>query len=239
METAQSISILVPVWNDWDSVRILCAEIAAAVPAKVWLVDDGSSHGPALLDLPNCVKIIRLREHHGHQRAIAAGLGYLQTHGLTGKAVVVMDGDGEDLVRDVARLIDVWKQDPNRSVAALRRKRKVSWLFRLGNAAYRGLFWLVTGRRFNFGNFLLLTPEAVAALCASPGTTRHLAASVLRLKLPYSTIRADRGQRYCGRSRMSWLALGRHAYSAFAVYFGFPGASVTPTECARELIARA
>jgi hypothetical protein len=237
-----SISILVPVWNDWECAQLLCREIISVLPAQgihpaIWLVDDGSSEAFAEPGLPDGVSIIRLRKHYGHQRAIAAGLGQLQHTGQVGEAVVVMDGDGEDSVHDLPRMFSEWKKNPQQVVVALRRKRESKLLFRLGYALYRVLFFVATGHRFNFGNFVLLPPSAVETLCASPYTTRHLAASVLRLKLPYRGVVTDRGRRYFGHSRMSWQGLVRHALAAFAVYFGLSRTVATPTDCARELIA--
>ena len=98
--------ILMPVFNDWDSVSLLLDELDGvltqeALPAEVLLVDDGSVAAvPEALRSKQLkwikkVDILHLRRNLGHQRAIAIGLAFIDATRRSG-TVVVMDGDGED-----------------------------------------------------------------------------------------------------------------------------------------------
>jgi len=111
---AADLLILMPVFNDWESVEQLMSRLGAVLDeaslrASVLLVDDGSAQPPpeglgthvscGIVDL----SIVRLRRNLGHQRAIAIGLGVAYDD-YPPLPVVIMDADGEDRPEDVPRL---------------------------------------------------------------------------------------------------------------------------------------
>ncbi|HWP56673.1 MAG TPA: glycosyltransferase [Candidatus Acidoferrales bacterium] len=98
--------ILMPIFNDWEAAALLLpaldGELAQnGLEAEVILVDDASPAPPPprLADGPfaaiKTVDILGLRRNLGHQRAIAVGLAFVEANRPC-RAVVVMDGDGED-----------------------------------------------------------------------------------------------------------------------------------------------
>src|SRR5262245_65447283 len=104
-----------PVYNDWDALRLLLPALANELSANglraaVLLVDDGSTVlSPKNLGDENyssieSIDILHLRRNVGHQRAIAIGLCYIAAN-CPCQHVVIMDSDGEDDPRDVPRLI--------------------------------------------------------------------------------------------------------------------------------------
>src|SRR5262245_60133788 len=104
----------IPVFNDWVAVERMLAELDGVVaqlaePVSVLLVDDGSSEpAPRALSFqPRAlrrVQVLPLRRNLGHQRAIALGLTHVHAEHPC-RAVVVMDGDGEDAPADVPKLL--------------------------------------------------------------------------------------------------------------------------------------
>ena len=114
-----SVWIFIPVYNDWESVRLLLPAVAKAIgttpdPWRVLLVDDGSSMpAPAFsAALPVAgVSILHLQRNVGHQRAICIGLCHLYEHSRA-RRIVVMDGDGEDDPEDIPRLVAAVKEGP-------------------------------------------------------------------------------------------------------------------------------
>ena len=97
--------ILIPVFNDWDSVALLIPALdqslaATSRTAELILVDDYSVARPENLSINEPLSAIRsidvltLARNLGHQRAIAIGLSYVAMR-RPSRAVVVMDGDGE------------------------------------------------------------------------------------------------------------------------------------------------
>src|SRR5579872_2217434 len=114
VERRASLAILIPNFNDWESLRLLLPQLDRAMQGlgqqvSVLVVDDACTE-PMPEDWPgqnfnaiDSVEILHLRSNQGHQRAIALGLYHL--HEFTdADAVVVMDGDGEDRPEDLPEL---------------------------------------------------------------------------------------------------------------------------------------
>ena len=84
---AGGLLVLMPVYNDWESLQKLLArleEVAGGLgrPVDVLVVDDGSTDPPparieAQLRAIRSVRVLELRRNLGHQRAIAIGLAYV------------------------------------------------------------------------------------------------------------------------------------------------------------------
>jgi polyisoprenyl-phosphate glycosyltransferase len=225
------IIIVMPVYEDWESAGILCRaidECLTAFPriaATVLLVDDGSRRtqpdnfpGQVLTTIQS-IKVLRLRRNLGHQRAIAVALAHVQQK-LPGDAALIMDADGEDRPEDIPRLVKAFEMsDSPVTVFAERGRRIESLSFKLFYGCYRLLHRVLTGRTIRFGNFSLLPRQHIDSIVAYPELWNHYAAAVLKARFPYTTLRADRGKRLHGNSKMSFVGLVVHGLSAlFASY---------------------
>jgi polyisoprenyl-phosphate glycosyltransferase len=225
------IIIIMPVYEDWESAGELCSAIDntlmhhPAIAASVLLVDDGSSR-PESSHLASCVpramrsiQVLRLRRNLGHQRAIAVALAYVQQK-IPDVAVLIMDADGEDRPEDIPRLVEVVGDSAHPvTVFAERGRRMETISFKAFYGCYRLLHRMLTGRTIRFGNFSLLPRQHVDSIVAYPELWNHYAAAVLKARLPYTTIRADRGKRLRGKSKMNFVGLVIHGLSAlFASY---------------------
>jgi len=229
MTPPASIGLLIPVYDDWEAAALLCYELdrvcagLTTAALRVYLVDDGSPTAPAgsaFAVPPNhlgAIQSIRLRRNVGHQRAIALGLAYLYDR-TDLDAVVVMDGDGEDRPADAVHLIERYLSDPTRIVFAARRRRLEGRLFKLGYAAYRVCHRVLTGIEVRIGNFSIVPRHLVGAVAASSESWSHYAASVVKARLPFTTVPMDRGERLAGRSRMNYVTLVSHGLSAISVF---------------------
>ena len=224
-----SVAILIPVFDDWEASALLCRELdraCARIPAAavdVYLVNDGSSAAPAAGDFAwplvslGSINAVRLRRNVGHQRAIALGLAYL--YDRTGaSAVLVMDGDGEDKPRDAVALIERHLSDPGKAIFAARRRRLEGWLFQTAYALYRLCHLVLTGLPVRIGNFSIVPRQQVAAIVVSTEAWSHYAASVVKARLPMTTVPMDRGERLAGRSTMNYVRLVTHGLSAISVF---------------------
>ena len=222
--------IAMPVYEDWESAALLCealhAELAPLtdVQATILLVDDGSTRQTGANLAPanhphNRVWVLRLRRNLGHQRAIAVALAYIHEK-IACEAVIVMDADGEDRPAEIPRLIQSYGKSTFPVTIFVERGRRIESLtFKAYYQIYRFLHFLLTGRGIRFGNFSLMPAEHLASIVAFPELWNHFAAAVLKAQLPYSTIRADRGRRLRGKSRMKFVSLVIHGLSAlFAGY---------------------
>ena len=104
------LSIVVPIYNEEESINALCANITKALSGtgidyELILVDDGSSdHSYVLLKSiasdDSRIKVIRFRRNFGQTAAMAAGFD-----SATGRVVVPMDGDLQNDPTDIPRLL--------------------------------------------------------------------------------------------------------------------------------------
>jgi polyisoprenyl-phosphate glycosyltransferase len=152
----EAIVVLLPLYNDWDSLRLLLAQLDAelarkGIVARALVVDDGSPDQPADLfswgpfESLARVEVLTLRRNLGHQRAIAIGLAYVADH-IDGRCVVVMDSDGEDSPADVPRLLARFDQEAaSKIVFAERTSRSESLIFMVFYLLYKWLHFLLTG----------------------------------------------------------------------------------------------
>jgi len=224
------VAIVVPVLNDAESLEHLISALdqqAGLQPyaLHILVVDDGSfpplagrlephrRGGGAVARL----RVVTAPTNLGHQRAIALGL--VEASAIPDLfATVVMDADGEDRPEDVARLLQFADEHPDCILLAQRSKRSEGLIFKTFYALYRCAFYLFTGRNIHFGNFCLIPAKFLRAITHSPATWNNLAASLMRARLPTSLIKSERGVRYAGRSKMTFVSLAIHGLSAISVY---------------------
>lgn len=223
-----NLTILVPVYNDWESVHALISMLEEAFdPLGVLpfylLVDDASQFPPdALSRLEKSIlertEILVLKCNLGHQRAIAVGLASIQGK-ISLDAVIIMDGDGEDQPIDAIRLWQEFQESQTPEVVfAQRTRRSEGLVFRSGYLAYRILHRALTGKKIQFGNFSLIPGETLRRLVAVNSLWRHYAASVVASKVPYKMIHSNRGKRIHGESTMNLSSLVEHGLAAISVY---------------------
>ena len=223
------LAIVTPVFDDWDAFQRLVVELgdncaAAGQPVELIVVDDGSNapFDAARLALPrggaiSAVTILHLALNLGSQRAIAVGLTEAAAEPDL-EAVLVMDGDGEDRPADVPRLLARHAAEPAAVILARRSRRSESATFRAGLWVYKRLFSILAGQTVDFGNFSLLPIAAVRRLTHMPELWNNLPAAVMRSRLPYRLEPTERGRRYAGESKMTWVNLVIHGMSALSVY---------------------
>ena len=220
--------VVIPVFDDWDAVARVLADLdqqlaGGAGPVAVLLVDDGST-APApdrLRFEPRHlvrVEVLPVRRNLGHQRAIALGLTFAYEHRPC-RAVVVMDGDGEDAPSDVPKLITALEAaPPATAVFAARSRRSEGPWFALGYVAYKGIHRVLTGRKVEVGNFSILPWALLERLVGVSEIWNHYAAAVYKARLPVVQVPVARAPRLAGRSRMGFVALVAHGLSAISVF---------------------
>ena len=221
--------ILIPVYNDWNSVKLLIEKIDNVLVtsdqiASIFIVDDHSSDllSNNLIDYNlsqiSMIHVLTLKRNLGHQRAIAIGLTHLYAE-YELDAVVIMDGDGEDIPDDIPRLIEKSKNEGNEKIVfAERYKRSESIVFKFFYMLYRVMHKILTGITVKVGNFSIIPTLHLATLTVSSEMWNHYTASVFLAKIPYSTILTTRGNRLAGKSQMNFVNLILHGFSAISVF---------------------
>jgi polyisoprenyl-phosphate glycosyltransferase len=222
------IVIVIPVFNDSASLRILIEQLAAVFSERLsdvflLIVDDGSV--PPLADLAGAelksafqCRILTLKRNVGHERAIAIGIS-AAVHDDLADTLAIMDADGEDNPADVPRLIAA-ADDPERMTIAVgeRRKRNERVLFRVFYHLYRILFLVLTGHQIRFGNLSAMRIAAARRLADMSELWLSLPATILRSHYPIALVPTERSRRLHGQSHMSIVSLVVFGLSAVAVF---------------------
>jgi glycosyltransferase involved in cell wall biosynthesis len=196
----------------------------SALEADVLLVDDGSTASPsvefgegAYVALKR-IEVLALRRNIGHQRAIAVALAFAYERRRP-DTLLIMDGDGEDAPSDVPRLVARLAETQGTSIIFAARQRRVESLgFRLFYTLYRLAHRVLTGIPVRVGNFSAVPGSLVGRLVVVSELWNHYAAAVFKARLPHESIPTTRARRLFGRSRMNFVALVAHGFSALSVH---------------------
>lgn len=219
--------ILIPVYDDWDSLNSLIPEIDKNVSTPdcsvdILVCDDGSNQSvsafrPEGLKHIQKIEVLSLRRNQGHQRAIAIGLSFLEANRAY-DCVIVMDGDGEDKPSDLVRLFNEWKLNPTSIFFAERAHRTENLRFRIFYRLYRRLFYLLTNRTVQEGNFSLLPWKRLRQLVVVSEIWNNYSAGIKKSRIPYQYVRCDRGKRLKGESKLNFYGLVLHGFSSISVF---------------------
>jgi polyisoprenyl-phosphate glycosyltransferase len=222
----KKIKILIPVYNDWQSVFKLLENINLEVSTldfefSVIIVNDASTESrPELLaDLDNLksIQVINMRENRGHARCNAAGLKYINEREQF-DYVIPMDGDGEDRPEELSLLIEKIKDYQDIVITANRVKRSEGLLFKLCYLAHKYLTFIFTGQTIKFGNYTCLPTSIVCKMVDESATWSSFSGSLSKITKDRQSISSIRGTRYFGPSKMSFVNLLKHSLSIIAVF---------------------
>lgn len=224
-----SIIIVIPVFNDWESLSILVRRIdeilySENINAEIYLLNDGSTISfQGILKISetkaiNQIYILDLTRNLGHQRAIAVGLAYIEAN-IDCQAIVVMDSDGEDDPKDIPKLVSKCSEEKfSKIVFARRTQRSETLLFRLFYIIYKSLFILFTGEHIEMGNFSIIPFDSLRRIVVVSEICNHYAAGILKARIPFVTVPCKRSSRITGRSKMNFVSLIMHGLSAISIY---------------------
>ena len=220
------IKILIPVYNDWQSVFNLIKTINSQVLSlndelSVIIVNDASTENrpefSADLNNLKSIQIINMKENKGHARCNAAGLKYINEK-VDFDYVIPMDGDGEDRPEELSLLIKKIKEYPDTVVTANRVKRSEGIIFKSCYILHKYLTFIFTGQSIKFGNFVCLPKSAVNKMVNEKSVWSSFSGSVVKLFHIRKSIPSIRGRRYFGPSKMNFINLLKHSLSIIAVF---------------------
>jgi glycosyltransferase involved in cell wall biosynthesis len=137
------VSIVLPVFEEEESLRPLLREIRAAMdavgdPYEIVAVDDGSGDGSlaalraAAADCPG-LRVLSTPRRSGQSAALAAGF-----RASRGAVVVTLDADLQNDPGDIPRLLEVLEGDCD-MVSGVRETRRDDWLRRLSSRLANGV----------------------------------------------------------------------------------------------------
>ena len=224
--TSRRLTVVMPVYNDWQSAALLIRDIGLAMADSgyeitIVAVDDGSIETPpATLD-PGpgiaAIECLLLAANIGHQRAIAVGLMAVAER-LDTDLVAVMDSDGEDRPAELRAMVERADGEAHRAIVAQRSERSESVFFKTFYALYTRVFRLLTGQRIAFGNFTVLQPAQVRRVIGNAHIWNNFPAALLHSRIAVDYVPTKRGKRYAGQSRMNFIGLVTHGLGAISVH---------------------
>ena len=220
------IKILIPVYNDFQSVSKLIKDINSATSNlnedfSIIIVNDASTEKTDIdisnLDKINLIKVINIKDNQGHARCIATGLRHIHENEEF-DYVIPMDGDGEDRAEEIVKFVEFLKYDNKKPVVGERIKRSEGIIFKISYNIHKLITFIFTGQSIKFGNYTFLPKTTVEKMVNEKATWSSFSGSLAKLEKNRSTIPSVRGVRYFGPSKMSFYNLIKHSLSIIAVF---------------------
>jgi polyisoprenyl-phosphate glycosyltransferase len=212
-----------PVFFDVDAYVLLRARILEFLGARspefsgvrFVAIDDSGGLDDQVARLDACadVTVIAPPFNLGHQGALVYGLRALAGRVADDDWVVTLDADGEDRPEDLQRLLQPLLDEPQNTrkvVLARRTKRRETLVFKVMYLFFRILFRTLTGALIQTGNYAAYRGWLVRHVLKHPHFDMCYSSTFLSLGLSVTDVPCERGTRYAGESRMSYVKLIMH-----------------------------
>lgn len=226
MRYTNSLSVVIPIYNDEEVIGELLRRLTAVVEDivgeyEIILVDDGSrDHSWKIMQQERAqrthLRIARLSRNFGQQNAIAAGLSL-----TTKELIVLMDSDLQDRPEDIPLLIDALLADKEATMAIAQwEERKDSRM----KIAVSRLFQRVSNRITDIhqmprlGIFRVMKKSVVDELRNFPERTATAVSLLYYIGHKYVAVPLKRDARFAGKSGYN---LSKMLSLTFARIFSF------------------
>ena len=222
----KKVIILIPVFNDWDSLKKLIDEINENIKDfkdinfECLIVNDASTVDRPKLIKPNHIKsfeILNMKKNKGHARCNAFGIRYIFQNKQFDH-LILMDGDGEDRPVEIKSLINTANEKENISVVAKRVKRSEGPFFQFLYQVHKLITIIFTGKKIDFGNYSILIKKDIEKIYSEASLWSSFSGTVKKNIKKINEINSFRGLRYFGPSQMSLFKLLIHSFSIIAVF---------------------
>jgi len=220
------IKILIPVYNDWQSLTKLVNQINSLFlneenEISIVVVNDASNHDRInennSLENIHSFKILNMKINQGHARCIATGLKYIFEK-EDFDYIIPMDGDGEDRPEEIKDFINQIKNSNGKPIIGLRVKRSESLLFQICYKVHKLITFTFTGKTIKFGNFTCLPKNTVEKMINEKATWNSFSGALTKIENDLISIPSIRGSRYFGPSKMNFYNLIKHSLSIISVF---------------------
>ena len=220
------IKILIPVYNDWQSVSKLieeidCLLIGPEFKISVIIVNDASNHDRDSEDRNfeniHSIQILNMKINLGHARCIATGLKYIYEK-EDFDYVIPMDGDGEDRPEEIIEFLNQIKKSNEKPLVGERIKRSENLIFKICYQIHKLITLTFTGKSIKFGNYTCLSKPTVEKMINEKATWNSFSGALTKVENDLIKIPSIRGTRYFGPSKMSFSNLLNHSLSIISVF---------------------
>ena len=222
----KKIKILIPIYNDWESLVKLLDQINESlyefnqIEVECIIINDASTRSAPILTKPSNIKLLKVMnmiENKGHARCNAFGIRYLILNEKF-DYLILMDGDGEDRPVEIKSFLNEISAKPSNSIVAKRVKRSEGLFFKLLYQMHKIITYIFTGKKINFGNYSCLTKKDVEQISSKASLWSSYSGTVKKYIKNLKEINSTRGLRYFGPSKMSLFNLILHSFSIIAVF---------------------
>jgi glycosyltransferase involved in cell wall biosynthesis len=229
MKSTQSLSIVIPVYNDEDVLDELVRRLIPVAESlsddyEVIFIDDGSKDQSwkVLMELQKnhpTLRIIKLARNFGQSNSTAAGLDH-----AAGDIIVIMDSDLQDRPEDIPKLIQ--SMEDNDTDMAI-----VKWLSRkdtFSKIFVSRIFHTVSNRITNLhyepglGVFRVMRRSVLDQIKSIPETTGTILSLMYWSGFEYSIVELQRDARYAGASGYNLRKMLKLAADRIFSYSRFP-----------------
>jgi glycosyltransferase involved in cell wall biosynthesis len=203
-----SLSIVVPCYNEADVIRQTHARLSTALQAtgldyEIVYVNDGSEDNTLailreLQVADDRVRVVSFARNFGHQVAVTAGVEF-----TTGDAVVLIDADLQDPPELIQEMVRMWA-DGNQVVYGVRKSRSGESAFKLLTAKF---FYRIINSISDVkippdtGDFRLMDRRVVNVLKNMPERDRFLRGMVSWIGFRQTPLHYARSERVAGGSK--------------------------------------
>ncbi len=219
------LSLVIPVYNEVDSLVPLVAEIDEALgaygtPYEIVFVDDGSSDGSfaamkELAETRDDVRVVKLRRNFGKAAALAHGFAAAR-----GDTIVTMDGDRQDDPGEIPRLVapladgydlvSGWKQSRQDPLNKTLPSRFFNWTVRRASG--------VPIHDFNCG-LKAYRREVVETISVYGELHRYIPVVASQAGFGVTEVKVSHRRRTAGRSKYGWQRYMRGYLDLLTVMF--------------------
>jgi dolichol-phosphate mannosyltransferase len=221
------LSVVVPVYNEADTLSELYDRITAAVegvPFELVFSDNASTDGTAealreLAERDERVRVVLLSRNFGHQASLTAALTE-----ASGDAIVMLDGDLQDPPELIPEMVDRWRAGAD-VISMVRTMRPGETRFKRWSARW---FYRVLDRLTDLdvpqdaGDFRLLDRRALDALLAMPERARFLRGMSVWIGFNQEQMPYRRDPRYAGETKYPLRSLFSFSLDGIASFSDVP-----------------
>lgn len=230
MEAQRLLSLVVPVYNESDTIGVFyerATKALAAIPGlnyEVLFVDDGSRDDSyaqllKLAQRDSRLRIIKFSRNFGHQIAITAGIDR-----AIGDAVAVIDADLQDPPEVIASMVDRWREGYD-VVYGVRAGRTGEGRMKLLTAA---LFYRLLNRitkievPVDVGDFRLMSRRVVDQLKQMREKDRFVRGLVSWIGFRQTGVPYQRDRRYAGETKYPFGKMVKFAFDGITSFSTVP-----------------
>ena len=226
----KTISILVPCYNEAQSLELLHKEIVRVISTlenykwEILFVNDGSRDNTmevikGLREKDGRISYVDLSRNFGKENAMLAGFDHAK-----GDAVIIMDADLQHPPAVIPEMIQKWEEGYDDVYAQRKTRGKESWLRKKLTKSYYRL--LQGSSRVdvlpNVGDFRLLDRKCVDALCQMRESGRYTKGMYCFIGFKKIGVEFETQDRVLGESSMSYKKLMNLALEGITSYTTAP-----------------